>query len=203
MRHFIYITVGVFLLGAVVLFLPLLTQARIGVGIGTGKITVTEKLRPGGIYTLPSVTILNTGDEGGDYKMDIQYHEKQPQHRPAEEWFSFYPSSFHLEPGEAKTVKIQLSLPVKTEPGDYFAYIEAQPIVTQKIGAAMVGIAAAAKLYFTVVPANLLQGVVYRMTSFWRRYSPWTWVVLFIIVILIAWRWFRKSFHLQIALTKK
>ena len=54
--------------------------AWIGVGVGTGKIQVTEKLKPGQIYILPSISVLNTGDEKGNYKVSIAYHEKQPEY---------------------------------------------------------------------------------------------------------------------------
>ncbi len=65
--------------------------ARVGVGIGTGKIVVEDKLKPGEIYKLPSVAVLNTGDEPGEYEVGITYHEKQPELLPPEGWFNFKP----------------------------------------------------------------------------------------------------------------
>jgi P pilus assembly chaperone PapD len=106
---------------------PLPTQAKIGVGVGTGKITIDEALKPGMIYQLPSVTVLNTGDEDGIYKLYITYHESQSQQRPPRDWFVFSPEEFKLTPGTGQATKITLTVPVKAKPGQYFAYIEAQP----------------------------------------------------------------------------
>ena len=41
---------------------PFLVYAKLGVGVATGKIVVEDKLRPGMIYNLPALTVLNTGD---------------------------------------------------------------------------------------------------------------------------------------------
>ena len=191
--------VGIFSLGII----PLISNARIGVGIGTGKIQVSKKLNPGGIYTIPTVTVLNTGDVESDYKMDIQYNEIQDQLKPSAEWFHFSPLSFHLKPGQAQPIHINLILPVKAHPGDYFAYVEARPTMAKKQGVMTIGIAAATKLYFTVAPANFIQGIIYRTTSFWNKYSPWTWIVLVIIILISFGKWFKERFHFQIAVTKK
>jgi len=103
----------IFLLIAVLLF-PLMAFARIGVGVGVGKIEINKPLKPGGIYELPSLPVLNTGDESSDYGVSIEYHQDQPQMKPPQEWFSFEPASFHLEPGQVQNVAIKLNLPVKT-----------------------------------------------------------------------------------------
>jgi len=187
-----------------VLLIPVNTFARIGVGIGTGKIEVNEKLRPGGIYTLPPLTVLNTGDESSEYGLSIEYHQDQPQLSPAREWFVFTPPSFFLEPGQSEIVEIKLNLPVKTEPGSYFAYLEAHPEKkSQTAGGASVGVASAAKLYFTVAPANMWQGIYYKLTSFWKVYAPWPNVISIIIALILAILIFRKFFSFQIGISKK
>lgn len=202
-RLFVYLVSSMLIVAMSLVFFPLVAKARIGVGIGTGKMVVQKKLKPGGIYTISSVGIINTGDQSGDYGIDIQYNEKQSQHKPPVDWFQFSPVSFHLKPGEAKTVKITLIIPVKAKPGDYFAYIEGRPVIKQKTGSAMIGVAAAAKLYFTIAPANIFQAIIYRTTAFWNKYSPWTWIVLVIIILALSWRWFKSRFHFQLSLTKK
>jgi len=191
------------------LFLPILALARIGVGVGIGKIVVNQPLKPGLIYTLPSLSVLNTGDEPGEYGVSIEYHEGQETNpemglRPAAEWFSFEPSNFHLEPGQIQQVQIKLSLPIKdVKPGNYFAYLEGHPIKKDVAGQTSIGVAAAAKLYFTVAPANIFQGIYYRIASFWVLYAPWTWIVFGIIVVAIAVIYFRKHFSFQIGIKKK
>lgn len=191
----------VFLLIIVLLF-PLVVFARIGVGVGAGKIRVDEPLKPGGIYNLPSLPVFNTGDESSDYTVRVTYHADQTQLRPSQEWFNFIPSSFHLEPGKSQSVAIKLALPVKTEPGDYFCYLEAQPVVKAGPGAT-IGIAAATKLYFTIVPANIWQAISYRISYFFRLYAPWSWVVLAMVVGAVIIALFRKFFAFQVGIKRK
>jgi hypothetical protein len=187
----------VFILTIVLVF-PLMVFAAIGVGVGAGKIKVNEPLKPGGTYELPVLPVFNTGDEPADYGIRITYHAEQIQIRPAQEWFNFNPSSFHLEPGKSQSVAIKLTLPVKTKPGDYFGYLEAYPVIKAGAGAS-VGVAAATKLYFTVVPANIFQGIYYRFISIYTRYHPWDTIVLAIIFAAILIFLFRKRFKIQIA----
>lgn len=190
----------IFLL-AVALIFPLMVLARIGVGVAIGKIEVKEPLKPGGVYNLTPLIVLNTGDEPADYEIKIAYHSEQPQLQPAQEWFSFSPSPFHLEPGQSQNVAVKLTLPVKTEPGDYFAYLEAHPIVKAGPGVT-IGVAAATKLYFTIAPANIWQGIYYRVVSFLTMYAPWTWVVLAMMLAAVIITLFRKYFTFQVGVKK-
>ncbi len=177
--------------------------ANIGVGVGTGKIVINDTLKPGQIYILPSLTVLNTGDETSYYKVSITYHEQQPELMPPAEYFEFSPATFELAPGEAQVVDIRLNLPLKVEPGKYFAYLEASPTATTAAGGASVGVAAAAKLYFETAPANVFQAIFYKIASLWELYSPWTLrgtiFIALIIVILIL----RKFLNINISLRKK
>ena len=137
--------------------------ASIGVGVGTGKIQVDEKLKPGTIYQLPALGVLNTGDEESDYEVIISYHEKQPELKPQNEWFDFSPQKFHLEPGKIQNVSIKLNLPIKAEPGQYFAYLEAHPVKSSPAQTTTIGIAAATKLYFEITPGNIFSGIYYKI----------------------------------------
>lgn len=187
---------------------PAMVFGRIGVGVGTGKIVVDQPLKPGLIYTLPSLSILNTGDEPGEYEASIQYHEGQETKqgmglKPAQEWFEFEPSKFHLEPGQVQQVQIKLSLPVKeVKPGTYFAYLEGHPIKKSVAGQTSVGVAAAAKLYFTVAPANIFQGIYYRFISLYTRYHPLDTIAFAIFFIILAGMFLRKRFNIQIVAKK-
>ena len=177
-------------------------EARIGVGIGTGKIKVSEKLKPGQIYTLPAVTILNTGDEPGTYSVRVTYHEKQKDLEPAEEWFIFSPKEFNLKPGAGQTVEMKLNLPFVMEPGDYFAYVEGYPTKKAGGGTTTIGVAAATKLYFTVEPANFFQAFYYRIISFWREYQPWTSRISITIILLIAFGFIKRYVNIDINFRK-
>lgn len=189
---------------AFVLILPAVVLARIGVGVGAGKIHIDEALKAGGIYDLPAIPVLNTGDEPADYGFSVQYHEGQETRsdmgqRPGEKWFNFEPASFSLAPGKVQVVKVTLTLPAKITPGKYFAYLEARPVQKSVVGQTSVGVAAATQLWFTVAPANFFQGIYYRLISLYTRYYPWDIIVLAAVgVIALLWL-VSKKFKFSIA----
>lgn len=185
-----------------VLVVPLFAFARIGVGVNLGKIELDEPLKPGGIYNFPSLGVINTGDEAGDYEVAVTYHQDQPQLRAAREWFDFSPSQFHLEAGKSQSVEVKLNLPMKVAPGDYFCYLEARPIVKAGPGTT-IGVAAATKTYFTIAPANIWQAIYYRVSSFFATHAPLSYAVLAIVIMAIAIAVFRKFFAFKINIRKK
>jgi len=182
---------------------PFSVYAKLGVGVATGKIVVEDELKPGMIYNLPALTVLNTGDEEAEYEVGTAYHEKQPELRPNKEWFEFSPQKFSLKPGEGQKVEIKLNLPVKTEPGDYFAYLEGYPLKKSESGQTSVGIAAATKLYFTVVPANMILGVYYKAASLWQIYQPWSSRAAIGLGAVIVYLFLNKYLGFQIGFRKK
>ncbi len=178
-----------FLLLIIIIF-PSVVFGRIGVGVGTGKIQVDEKLRPGTIYNLPSLAVINTGDEFSEYQVSISFQQNQPEIKPDQSWFVFSPEKFSLNPGEVKNVSVKINLPLKMVPGNYFSYLEAQPLKKVEKGKTSIGVAAAAKLYFTVVPSNIFQSIYYKVVSFYKVYTPWpqrgTLAVCLLFIYLIA-----------------
>lgn len=187
-----------------VLFFPLIAQARIGVGVQAGKIQINEHLKPGGIYGLPVLPVVNTGDESGNYGVSIEYLEYQDEAKPPREWFTFNPSEFSLDPGKVQEVQTKLQLPVDAKPGKYFAFLEAHPIKKDDgNGQTSVNIAAASKLYFEVAPANIWEGIYYRIVSLVNQYSPWTYVGLTVVGVLIVIALFRKFFTFRISLSRR
>ena len=186
------------------IFLPAQVFAKIGVGVGTGKIQLDESLRSGTVYTLPSITVINTGDETQDYELDVTYHEQQPELRPDKAWFTFSPSTFELEPGSVQSVAITLSLPVQPIPGEYFAYIEARPLATARAeGGTTIGIAAASKLYFDIAPATLFQGIFYRVVSLWNHYSPIPQILVGAAVLLVVYTFLSSKVSFSVSVQKK
>lgn len=145
------------------LFLPQAALAKIGVGVGLGKIQIDEQLSPGGIYKLPALPVLNTGDEDGQYEVEVTYLSGQEEMRPSQEWFRFSPQRFSLTAGSSQTVAVTLTLPVSARPGNYFAFLEAHPI--QEGEGVTIGVAAATKLNFTVKPAGILGAAIERIRS--------------------------------------
>jgi hypothetical protein len=189
---------------AIVIALTNSTLATVGVGVGLGSIQVDEDLKQGMVYTLPTLTILNTGDVAGEYTVDIAYHSDQEELLPPKEWFSFSPEVFTLEPGRAQLVEIELTLPIDDViPGEYFAYIEGKPIRNLESGETAIGIAAATKLKFTVAPSNIFEGVYYRALALYNKYRPYSTAVVVFIAILIPYFLFKKFFKLNLSVQKK
>lgn len=191
------------LIGFCVLFiclLPFNAYSKIGVGVGIGKIQVDEILRPGQTYHLPDLPVINTGDEAMLYQVSTEYRDNIKESDPDKDWINFYPNSFKLEPGSVKLVNVSIDLPIDAKPGSYFAFLQAQPIkeVENAEGTSSVNIAAAAKLYFTIEPANIFQAVYYKLEYFWNKFYPWDLAIVVLIVLIILIYNFRKRFKIEI-----
>src|SRR3989344_4994911 len=146
----------------IVLFtaVPGFSFARIGVGVGLGKVDMEKPFEPGGIYEIPSIPVINTGDETSEYEVGIEYHQDQPQLLPAREWFKFEPAKFTLKPGEVGLVKISLTLPIKTATG--------------------------------------WQGLMLRLSTLYKKYSPWPQVVAGVIAAAGIFLLLRRFFSFNI-----
>jgi hypothetical protein len=132
--------------------MSVVAQEGVGVGVNVGSIEVDEPLLSGDSYRLPSVGVVNTGHVAADYSLHVTYREAQPELRPPEGWFDFDPDRFPLEPDQVQSVQVRVSIPGSAEPGDYFAFLEASPIIEGD--GVTVGVAAAVKLSFTVEPGG-------------------------------------------------
>ncbi|MDP2671630.1 MAG: hypothetical protein Q8P13_04215 [bacterium] len=164
------------------LAVPKAALSDIGVGVGTGKIVLNEKLKPGATYKLPPLTVFNTGTVTATYKIRPAFNEKQSQKKPKASWFSFSPEKISINPKKSEVVTARLSLPLSAPPGDYFVYLEAVPDQTVQKGTTSVGVAAATKLYFTVVPANFLMALLYRIISIYQQFAPWSYLLTLLVV---------------------
>lgn len=195
---------AVVLVGVLFLCLPATDiEAQSGVGIMPGTIQVDEPLLPGSRYDLPSVQVINTGGEASDYVAELAFMAEQEELQPPSDFIILSPSSFHLEPGANQLVSLGLDIPVRAKPGDYLAYIEAHPVVTDAGGGAQIGVAAAAKLYFTVKPANLFVGVMNSIANFFTRTAPGSYIVLGIIVLGLAVFLVRRRIRVDITIARK
>ncbi len=127
-------------------------HAQIGVGVNVGSIQVDQLLFAGNTYHLPSIGVVNTGHVSGEYSLRIVYRYQQEELQPPVDWFSFSPDRFHLEPETTKDVAINLRIPARAQPGDYFAFIEAYRVVSEggQQGGLAIQVAAATKLRFTI-----------------------------------------------------
>lgn len=173
--------------------------ARLGVGINVGKIEVNEPLLSGGIYSVAKMSVINTGTEIADYGLGVSYMEKQAEKRPPKNWFAFSPSRFRLKPGAARTVDVSLIIPINANEGDYFALVEAHPIIEKK--GVTIGIAAAAKAFFTVKSSSLLWSIINRLLTWFTTNAPYSYVGTALIVaaavVLMLRRFFKFSLRIE------
>ncbi|MBN1761732.1 MAG: hypothetical protein JW878_01460 [Methanomicrobia archaeon] len=176
-------------------------SANVGVGVGTGKIAVEEPLMPGGTYKINPIVVLNTGDEAGNYAVDVTYLYGQAEQRPQEEWVGFNPKTFHLNPEETQTVAVTLTVPLDAEPGDYFCFLEAHPVSEGE--GFRIGVAAATKLYFSVKPANILSALAHKVSSFLRETAPVSYIIIIAILALVALLVLRKHISIEVRRKKK
>lgn len=177
-----------------------LAFAKVGVGVGLGKVQIDEALSPGGIYNLPSLPVLNTGDEDLEYEIEVTYLSEQEEMQPAGEWFNFSPQRFPLTAGGSQAVDIVLTLPVDTRPGDYFAFLEAHPVA--KGEGVTIGVAAATKLNFTVEPKGVLGAAIERIRSLIEANRPLTYTIAGIAGAIIIVSLGRKYLDIKIGFKK-
>lgn len=175
-----------FLFAFVILFSATFTAfASTGVSINTGKIVLDKPVVPGGTYVLPSVQVTNSGTEASDYAVTVQYNDVQSTLKPDVKWFHFDPATFHLNPGEAKLVKVSINVPASAVAGDYFAYVEAHAIQGDN-GKSSISGAAATKLYLSVGQSNFLQTGFYSISSIIQNNTPVSYVILWIVALIIV-----------------
>ncbi len=181
------VTIKVFsaLLLAFVLLGAPSSHADRGVGINVSRIEVTRSLTQGGGYDLQQFAVINTGDEPAEYEVNIGYLANQAERRPDPTWFEFHPPRFSLQPGEMQNVSMSLSLPSGAETGDYYAQVQAQ-LVTD--AGAPIGVAAAARLSFSVESSSWFAAQRLRINRFLRDLEPWSYFVEGLFVLgLVAY----------------
>ena len=195
---------AVVLAGALMVCLPAATiQAQSGVGIMPGIIRVDEPVLPGGRYNLPSMQVVNIGNESSDYGVELASMTEQEELQPRDDFIIVSPASFHLEPGANQIVSLSLDIPPNAKPGDYLAYIEAHPVATSPGGGMQIGIAAATKLYFTVKPANVFVAITNSIANFFTRTAPGSYIVLGVIVLGLVVFFLRRRIRIDIRIARK
>ena len=185
--------------GLFVALLAAAASADRGVGVSLGRIQVEDRLVRGGTYNLPSLGVINTGNEAGEYEIAIGYVDGRNDSRPPAQWFNIQPSRFFLEAGQQQNVRISLMLPTSSKPGDYFALIEAHP-VSQGEGVRS-GAAAATTLLFSVKPSGWLEVQRLRLNRWLDDTQPWSTVLpaagAVVVLSTLLWRRFRIRLHVE------
>jgi hypothetical protein len=159
---------------------------------------VETVLSPGGSYSLPPISVVNTGDEPSAYQVSIGYLVDQPQRQPRSDWFVFQPRRFSLEPGVSAEVVARLVLPPDVAPGDYFALLKAQTVSEGPSGTSL-GVAAATKVSFSVESSGWLESRARQVNRWLYDGSPWTYVLpAALLLAFLAVKFGRVPFRVRL-----
>ncbi|MPZ97832.1 MAG: hypothetical protein GEU80_00620 [Dehalococcoidia bacterium] len=94
--------------------------------ISPPSVMIEGDLAPGSSVGLPPVTVTNTGDEAGSFRVRVGNIGEQSEHAPEGEWFGGTVGPFELAPGASRTVTLLLQLPAEAQGGDYSAMVLAE-----------------------------------------------------------------------------
>lgn len=129
----------------ILLLVPFVVSAGAGLGLSSARFNMGD-IRKGACYDVGNMYVINYGgDESGWYNMSVSYLSNAPERRIPQNWITYTPQRFELQPNEGQLVNVDLCIPHRARKGDYFSYLEAGLETT-----GYVGIAVATKLYFTV-----------------------------------------------------
>jgi hypothetical protein len=170
--------------------------ASTGVSIDVGSIAITEVLKAGEEYRLPTFGVRNPGTEPTDYVIVVSYMADQSAMQPPAEWFTFSPGTMTLDAGQSKPVSARITVAAGAEPGEYLALIG--PKIDGQGTGAQVGAGAAAKLTFTVEPSTWIEGVLRQIWRFIQE-NPWAVALVLLVVALVVLRFLRHRFSFSVA----
>lgn len=130
---------------------PVASKASIGVGVQAGPVRLGNVAHPGGSYALPSVYVVNTGTQTELVSVRIQRLSRGTGRPVPPSWIRAGPG-VQLAPRHAARVSLQLIVPGDAGTGEYLSDVVAYGSVRMSVGQANLGVAAATKLQFRVVP---------------------------------------------------
>lgn len=189
------------LLIIVLLLLPNLALARVGVNVGENKITIQESLPAGAIHKLPAITVINTGDQESQYRFRVIHKIEKGISNLENDWISFLPGSLKIDASQKKDVDVFLNLPVNAKPGNYFATIEVYP--AKDNGEAYLNTFESVRFYFSVKQTNFFAGFYYRITTLFSEYSPGGYIATAIVLLMIALWLLSNKFRVKVKLVIK
>lgn len=129
-------------------------EAKIGTGVGAAPIALSAPARAGSSYSLPSLWVVNTGDEPAVYRVAVGPSSSGKKMAGVPRgWVKIGRDGFNLTPGEGTWVPLSLQVPADAAAGRYEANLVAGTL-RQNSGGAGLGAAAATRLQFTVTPGR-------------------------------------------------
>jgi hypothetical protein len=137
-------------LGVAAALLPSVALAAVGTGISANAIVLAGEARPGQSYRLPSVYVVNTGDQPATYFLKVQRMVPGQGRSVPAGWVGIGRSALALQPAESATVALVLRVPASAALGAYESDVVAGAFAAGGAGGASIGAAAATRLAFTV-----------------------------------------------------
>jgi len=159
--------------GSAVLAGAAVAQASVGVGIQAGPVSLGSGAHPGGRYALPAVYVVNTGTQTESLSVRVE-RLSAGQGRPVPAGWVHAGGPVRLSHSQSARIPLELVVPATARAGRYLSDVVVHGSAAVTDGSANLGVAAATKLQFTVVP-----GVV---SGSW--FSMPGWVVAGIGVVL-------------------
>ena len=177
---------AVFIALLLLLSFPLAAEASVGVGIQAGPVRLGSVAHAGQSYSLPSVYVVNTGTETETVILRVERLSHGPGRAVPPSWIQVAGHGVQLQAHQSARIPLQLVLPGGAQRGRYSSDIVADVTGTISVGQANLGVAAATKLVFSVVP-GAAQG-------FWPAVpASSAWILGGLLLLVIAVFGFRRS----------
>lgn len=152
LRWWLRATAGMALALVTALAAPAVAAASVGVGIQAGPVRLAAGVHPGGSYVLPPVYVVNTGTQEESVVIRIE-HLSPGSGRPVPpSWVHAGGPAVMLSARQSARIPLQLTVPAGARPGAYLSDVVAKAAASLPAGGASLGVGAATKLQFTVVP---------------------------------------------------
>jgi hypothetical protein len=151
LRRLLVVVLTVPIALAVLWYLPVASEASIGVGVQAGPVRLGSVAHPGGSYALPAVYVVDTGTQAEFVTVRIERLSRGSGLAVPPSWIQPGPG-VQLQPHRSAQIPLQLVVPDGARSGDYLSDVVATGSVTVSAGTANLGVAAATKLEFRVGP---------------------------------------------------
>lgn len=172
--------------GLTFLAIPASAYASVGVGIQAGPVLLSGAAHPGGSYALPPVYVVNTGTEQESVAIRIERVSPGQGRTVPPAWIHATGSAVTLSQNQSARIPLELVVPATARPGSYFSDVIAKGSADIAAGGANLGVAAATKLEFRVVP-----GVV---SGSWLGLPGWLLpAVIGLLLLAVAIAMFRRA----------
>ena len=134
------------------LIIPTAAEASIGIGIQAGPVRLSGAAHPGGIYSLPRVLVVNTGTQTESVVIEVERVSPGRGLTVPPSWVREAGPTVSLAHDQSSRIPLRLVVPATAKAGSYVSDVIARGSAGLAAGSANLGVAAATKLEFTIVP---------------------------------------------------